>query len=136
MTFLDFFQEGLEFGFTRPKHRIRIIHPDDRSVGRDFDDTHVVDGNELFFFGFGRTGHPAQLLIQAEVVLVGNGGHGRGFLFDGDPFLGFQGLMQPIREDTSLHHTTCEGIDDDDLVFIDNVVHIVSHDVVGAKSLV
>ena len=48
-------------------------------------DVELVDLQELFRFGFGRTGHAGELLVHAEVVLEGDRGERLVFLLDATP---------------------------------------------------
>jgi len=131
MQFHDLGDQGVELRLAASEHRIRIVFTDDRLVGGDFHDAHVVDGTEFFFFGFRRPRHPAQLRIETEEVLIGDGRQGRRFLFDGYVFLRFDRLMQPVGIRTPLHQTSRELVDDDDFFFLDDIFHILHHDVIG-----
>ena len=41
-------------------------------------------------------GHARQFVVEAEEVLVGDGGECLGFLFDGHAFFDFDGLVQAV----------------------------------------
>ena len=59
----------------------------------DDDDFEPIDLLKLVRLGVRRAGHAGQLRIQAEVVLERDGGDRQVFLFDVDPFLGFDRLV-------------------------------------------
>ena len=52
---------------------------------------------------------PAELLVEAEVVLEGDGGEGLVFLADVDAFFGFDGLVQAIGPAAAGHEAAGEG---------------------------
>ena len=60
---LNFGDETFEFGFVGAIDIVVIINTDNRAVGRNHDDLHVVDLFEFLFFGLGRTGHARELFI-------------------------------------------------------------------------
>ena len=99
------------------------------------DDHHfqVVDLLEFLGFGVGGAGHARQLLVHAEVVLEGDGGQGLVFVFDLDPFLGLQGLVQAVGVAPAGHEAAGELVDDDDLAVLDDVVHVPLEEVVGLE---
>ena len=77
---------------------------------------------ELFRFGFRRSGHARQLLVHAEVVLEGDRGERLVFLLDPQAFLGFNRLVQTVAPAASRHEASGEFIDDDDLAVLDHVL--------------
>ena len=90
-------------------------------VGND-DDVEEVDAPELLRLGLGGTGHPGKLVVHAEVVLEGDGGHGDILAPDADPFFRLDGLMQSLRIPAPDHHAAGELVDDDHLAVADDVV--------------
>ncbi len=100
-------------------------------VGGDDDDFELVDLFEFGGFGFGGAGHSAELLIEAEIVLEGDGGEGLVFLADADAFLGFDGLVEAVGPAAPGHEAAGESVDDDDLAVLDHVVHIALVEGVG-----
>ena len=81
-------------------------------VGGDHRHVQVVDLLELGRFGFRRAGHAGQLLVHAEVVLEGDGGQRLILALDLDAFLGFHGLVQPVRPAPARHQAAGELVDD------------------------
>ena len=121
---LDILHHGLEFFFLGLVDDVGIVHADHLHVGGNDHHFQVVDLLELLGFGVGGAGHAGQLLVHAEVVLEGDGGQGLVFVFDLDRFLGLQGLVQAVGVAPAGHEAPGEFVDDDDLAFLDDVVHV------------
>jgi hypothetical protein len=90
---------------------------------------------ELRGVGFGGAGHAAELLIEAEVVLNGDGGERLGLGVDLHAFLGFHGLMQSIAPAATGHFAARLRIDDDDFVVLDDVFDVLFIQRVGTQEL-
>ena len=135
MTSQDFPGESFILGLFIAEDEILIVDTLNRTVGRNRDDTHVVDLTEFFLFGLGSTGHTGKLVVKTEEVLIGDGGKRNGFRFDFDMFLGFQSLLETIGIFTAFHDTAGEAIDKFDGIVADHVLDITLHDVVGLQSL-
>jgi hypothetical protein len=58
---------------------------------------------------------PGQLLVEAEEVLVADGGQGLVLLLDLHPLLGLDGLVQAVRPAPARHLPAGELVDDDHL---------------------
>ena len=93
-------------------------------VGRDRDDVQTVDFVKFLFFRQSRSGHTADLVVHTVVVLQGDGSVGDVFRLHLDAFLGFNGLMQAVGPAASGHQTAGEGVDDDDLSGLDEIVFV------------
>ena len=93
---MDFGNYGVVFLAASFENLIVVVDPDVRDVGRDGENVEFVDVVEFRSFGFGGSGHASQFLIEAEVVLDGDGGVGLSFLFDFHSFFGFHGLVETI----------------------------------------
>ena len=106
-----------------------------RHVGGDLDHVEPVDVHELFGFGGGGAGHAGELVVEAEVVLEGDGGQRHVLGLDGHVLLGLEGLVQALRIAPSRHHAAGELVDDDDLVVLDDVVLVALEQLVGAQRL-
>ena len=70
------------------------------------------------------SGHAAELLVDAEVVLVADGGQGLVFFLNLHAFLGLDRLVQTVRPAPAGHLAAGEFVDDDDLAFFDEVIHV------------
>ncbi len=120
----DLVGDGEVFFLGRTVDDIRILDAQHLPVGGDDDDVELVDLVELGGFCLGGAGHSGELLVQAEVVLEGDGRERLIFLADLHAFLGFDGLVQAIRPAAAGHQAAGELVDDDDLAVLDHVLHI------------
>src|SRR5207249_1503259 len=77
--------------------QVWIVFADHRSVGRYHDHLELVDLVELLGLRHGGTGHAGEPFVEAEGVLIGDGGERLGLLPDLDPFFRLHGLVQAIR---------------------------------------
>ena len=84
----------------------------------------TIDFMEFSGFGFGCTRHARQLLVHAEIILNSNGRVRFIFLFQGDPFFGFDCLVQSIAPATTGHNASGILIDDHHLVFLNHVMTV------------
>ena len=90
---------------------------------------------ELLGLGLGGAGHARELLVQAEVILNGDGGEGLGLALDGDRFLGLDGLVESIAPAAAGHFAAGMFVDDDDLVVLHDVMDIALVEAVGLEQL-
>ena len=132
---LDLLDGGGHLLAARLVDAVVLIETGDGAVRRDDGDVESVDVVELIGLGLGRAGHAAQLLVKAEVVLDGDGGHRLGLAIDLDPFLGLDGLVKSVAPAASGHLAACEGIDDDDLVLLDHILDVLLVEAVGLEQL-
>ena len=86
------------------------------AVGGDGDHVELVDLPELVGLGHGRAGHAADLVVELEEVLQGDGGQGLVLFLDPHPFLGLHGLVQAVAPIAAGHAPAGELVDDDHLV--------------------
>ena len=63
----------------------------------------AIDLLELLCLGKGRTGHAAQLGVQAEEILERNGRQRHAFCLYRHLFLGFDCLVEPFRVAAAMH---------------------------------
>ena len=77
-------------GFVDP---IVVVRARDWPIRRNHIDVEFVNVVELGRFGFGCTGHAGQFLIEAEIILDGNGRQCLRFAIDLDAFLRLDRLM-------------------------------------------
>ena len=84
----------------------------------------VVDLDELLLLGLGGSGHPGELLVEAEVVLEGDRGKRDVLLLDPDTLLRLDRLMEPLAPAPALHDPTRVLVDDLDLALLDHVVDV------------
>ncbi len=109
-------RDGVEFFLAAAEDQVRIILANRGPVGRDGNNLQIVNLLEFHGFGVRRAGHARKFVVQAEIVLKGDGGQGLVFRGDGDAFLGFQSLMQAVGIAASGHGAAREFVHDDHLV--------------------
>ncbi len=131
----DEFDDGVVFFTTGFVDAVVGVNAADGLVGGDGEDVEVVDVVELGGVGFGGAGHAAQVLVEAEVVLDGDGGQRLGFGVDLNAFFGFDCLVESVRPATAWHFATGLFVDDDDFVFFDDILDVFFVDAVGAEEL-
>ena len=113
-----------------------MILTNHRHVCRNDKNFQLVYLAEFFRLGIGRTGHPRQFCIHTEIILKGNRCQGLIFLFDLDPLLRLEGLMETVAVTPSRHDPAGKFIHDDDLSLLDEVVDIALEEGMGAEGLV
>jgi hypothetical protein len=132
---LDLLDDGLELAaLGLVDEVVLVLAHHGRLVGMTHD-VEVVDLVELLGFGVGRAGHAGQLLVDAEVVLEGDGGEGAGSRLDLDALLGLDGLVQPVDQ---RRPASCgrKLVDDDDLAVLDDVVDVLLVETCAPQRLV
>ena len=132
----DFLDDGVELLALGLVDVVVAVHAPHGAVGGDHDDVHLVDRLEFVGLGLGRAGHAGELLVEAEIVLDGDGGQGLGLALDAHAFLGLDGLVQAVAPAPAGHQAPGEFVDDDDLVVLDDVLHVALVDAEGADELV
>ena len=68
--------------------------------------------------------------------MEGDSRHSLRLVFDFNIFLSFDSLVETVRVTTTVHDTTRKWIDNLNLAFVNYVVDVVQHNVVGTQSLV
>src|SRR3712207_5249333 len=91
-------------------------------VRRDLDDVEVVDLDELLLLRLRSTGHPGELLVEAEVVLERDRGERLVLLLDPQPLLRLDRLVEALGPAAALHDPARELVDDLHLAVLDDVV--------------
>jgi hypothetical protein len=108
----------------RPIDFVIVIDALHRAVGRDFDHVELVDVAEFGGFGRSRTGHAAELVVEAEIILERDRGQRLVLRLDVHAFLGFDGLVQTFRQTPASHHAAGEFIDENNFAVLDDVVFV------------
>ena len=132
----DFLDDGVELLALGLVDVVVAVHAPHGAVGGDHDDVHLVDRLEFVGFGLGRAGHAGELLVEAEIVLDGDGGQGLRLALDAHAFLGLDGLVQAVAPAPAGHQAPGEFVDDDHLVVLDDVLHVALVHAEGADELV
>ena len=112
-----------------------LVLADHRPVGRDLDDLELVDLHELGGLGEGRAGHARELVVPAEVVLVGDRRDRLVLLLDRDALLGLDGLVEALRPAPALEDAAGELVDDLDLAVDHRVVDVALVERLGLERL-
>ena len=136
MTLGDLINDGMVLSDVAAVYDVRPILPDYRFVGRDFNDIQFVNGGKFLRFRHSGTGHAGELLVQAEIVLEGNGRQRFVFLLDVHMLFGFNGLMKTFGVSAAEHQAAGELVHDDDFTVFDDIVDIPLHDAVRPHRLV
>ena len=136
MALLDLADDGAVLAVLGLIYGVLVVDTDDGTVGGDLHDVQLVNGGKFLLLRQRRTGHAGELLIQAEIVLEGDGGQSLALPLDGHMLLGLDGLMQTLGVAAAEHQTAGELVHDDDLAVLENVVHVPLHDAVGLDGLI
>ncbi len=132
---LDLRQHGAELAAFVLVHEVVGILTQQGLVGGDHRHVELVDLLEFLGLGVGGAGHARQLLVEAEVVLVADGGQGLVLFLDLHAFLGFDGLVQTVGPSPPRHLAAREFVDDDDFAVLDQVVDVALVQGVRAQGL-
>ncbi len=135
MKLRDLVADGLILVVGVQKNEVVLVDPVDGAVGRDDHHVQVVDLGELARLGVGGAGHAAELFIELEVILKGDGGDGDVARGDLDPFLGFNGLVQTVRVAAAVQDAAGKLVDDLHLALVDHVIDVEVEKLVGAHQL-
>ena len=79
---------------------------------------------ELAFLCFGSSGHSRQLIVHTEVVLDCDRGESLSLTAHGHFLLSLYSLVKAIRPASTMHLSTGELIDDDDLPTFHHIFNI------------
>src|SRR5438874_6532719 len=133
---LDLVRDRLELRVLSLVDEVGMIIPDHRLVGGNHDHLQLVDLVEFVGFGDGGARHAGQLGVEAEIVLVGDGGERLGLLLDLDTLLRLHRLVQAVRPAATRLLAAGELVDDDDLAVLDQVVAVAVEERVSLERLV
>ncbi len=133
VAFADVGNSRLVLLARRLVHAVELVVALAGPVGRDHHGFQAVDFLELIGLGIGRTGHARELVIEAEVVLEGDGGQRLVLGLDVHAFLGFDGLVQAFAPAAAGHQAARELVHDHDLAVLHDVVLVAVVEMVGAQ---
>ena len=133
---LDFLDDAVIFLARCPVDLIMIICPRNRLVGGHFDNAKTVNFLEFIGLGGRCPGHACQLVVEAEIVLERHLCERHVLRLDLYALLGFNRLVQTIRQAPSCHHTAREFIDQHNLTVAHDVILVLGEQLVGAQALV
>ncbi len=132
----DVVGDGVVLRLLGPVDEVGLVDALHRLVGRDRDHAELVDLVELRGLGHGRTGHAGELLVEAEVVLQGDGREGLVLLADGHALLGLDRLVQAVVVATPREHAAGVLVDDEHLAVHDDVLLVVAEQLLGLDGVV
>ena len=92
---LDVLGDGGELRLLGLEDQVVLVVAGDVDVGRDLDHVQAVDLDELLLLRLRRTGHAAELLVEAEVVLERDRREGLVLLLDRDALLRLDAWCRP-----------------------------------------
>src|SRR5262249_27070196 len=121
---LDVADDRLELPLHGLEDEIVLVPARDRHVCRDLDDVQAVDLDELLLLRLRRTGHPGELLVEAEVVLERDRRERDVLLLDLHALLRLDRLVQSLRPAAPFHDAHGELVDDLHLAVLDDVVDV------------
>ena len=127
--------DGLVLASFRSIYGILQVISDNRLVGRDDNNVHVVNVSEFPFLRLGGTRHSRKLLIHSEIVLQCDGRKRLGFRAHEHVFLSLDSLMESVAVSSSEHETSRELIYDHNLAVLYYIVDITLHHISGLQGL-
>lgn len=142
----DVVDDRLELRDLGAVDQVGLVLADHRPVGRDRDDTELVDLVELGGLGHRRTGHAAEAglflavvvvaLVQAEEVLEGDRGEGLVLVLDVHPFLRLDRLVHALVVAAAGEDTAGVLVDDHDFAVHDDVVLVLLEELLRLDGVV
>ncbi len=107
-------------------HKYKVVQVPANHWQVRWNNNHIktVDLPEFKCLGISRSSHACQFVVQTEIVLKGSRSKRLAFVSNVDIFLGFNRLMNTARPSAPGHGATCVLIDNNNLTFSDDVIHI------------
>ena len=118
----NIFGHGGELGFLGLVNQVVVVLADVGLVRRDRHNAKLVNLVELSCLGFSGTGHAGELVVEAEIVLQGDGGQGLVLVLDLHALFGLDGLVHALVVATARQDAAGEGVNDEDFALADDVV--------------
>ncbi len=132
----DVLGDRLELGRLGLVDQVGLVLADHRPVGRDGHHAELVGLVELGRLGLSGTGHAAELLVEAEVVLQRDRGQGLVLGLDLHPLLGLDGLVHALVVAAAGQHAAGELVHDHDFTVADDVVLVLVEQLLGLEGVV
>ena len=130
----DLLRHRLKFGLLGGKHAVRPLLADHWPIRGHADHPKLVNAAQLPPVLPRSPGHAGQFLVQLEIALKGNLGSVIGRHGNRHPFLGFDGLMQPLAPMAVGHAPPRKFIDDHHFLFMDHVMLIEAEPEMGVQA--
>ncbi|CAB4585781.1 unannotated protein [freshwater metagenome] len=118
----DVFNDLAELCVNRSVDKIGLIFTNHWAVRWDGNNANLVSRGELSRFRFSGTRHSRQLLVEAEVVLKGDGSESLVFGLDLDALFCFDRLVNTFVVATTGEDSTGVFVDNEDLAVHDHVI--------------
>ena len=124
---------GFEFGVFGAVDHIGAVVSHDIFVGGDGHHAQSVSAVQLGGFGLGGACHAGELVVEAEVVLEGDGGERLVLFVDLDAFFGFHGLVETVRPAAPFQNAAGEFVYDLDFAFEHHIVAVAQIQLFGSQ---
>ena len=105
-------------------NQVGLVLTDHRLIGGDGDNTERIGRHEFAGFCFSGSCHARKLLIQAEIVLQGDGCQGLVLRLDGNTLFGFNRLVNTFVVSATGKNTTGVFVNNQHLAVDDHIVFI------------
>ena len=133
VTLGDVVDDGTELADLALEDQVGLVDADDGLIGGDGHHAEPVGVHQLGGLGLGRTGHPGELVVHAEVVLERDRGEGLVLLFDLHALLGLDRLVDAFAPAPALEDAAGELVDDLHLAALDDVVLVALVQLLGLQ---
>ena len=134
VTLTDIVNRGFVFFLRGFVDAVELVFTAADTVGWHHQSFETVDFLEFVGLCVRRSRHAAQLFIEAEIVLEGDGSHGLVFRLNRHTFFGFYRLVQSVTPTAACHQSSRELVDDHNLAVLVHIVLVAVVEVVGAQS--
>src|SRR3989338_6718869 len=125
-------RQRLKLALLGLEDKVVVVLAHHSAVGRHLDDLQPVHFVKLLTAGLGRAGHASQLVVQAEVVLVGDARKGPALLLDRHALLGLDGLVEPLAPTAARLQPAGKLVDNDHLAVFDHILLVFVEERLGA----
>ena len=130
---LDVVETSPELGVLGLVYEVALVLANQRTVGGHGHNVKSVGAHELGGFGLGGAGHAGEPLIEAVIVLQGDGGEGLVFFLDRHAFLGLDRLVKAIGPAPAVEHPAGELVDDLHFAVGDDVFLVTEVELLGPE---
>ena len=136
MRFADRLDDRVKLVGGRAVHRIILVDPCNRAIGRHFDHAKTVDFQKFFGLGSGGAGHARESIVKPEIVLKGYLCEGHVLWLNLTALLGLDRLMQPLGQTPTGHHPAGEFVNQNDVAIAHDVILVLLEKLVRAQPLI
>ena len=129
----DLVDDCFVFFFLSLVYRVLIVFTDHRTVGGDLHNVHSINLTEFLFFRQCGTGHTGFFRIFIKEILERNRCQGLALSFYLHMLFCFDRLVQTVGITSAGHQTAGKFIHDDDFIFLNHIILIPEHQIVGPQ---